>query len=91
MKSLVYFIGGPKDGEIYNDKRIKIDDLIKIPKLEPSNPDSSETTEGEPVLFDEVTYKCEIFGCNGVKLLFLVDTSLEWYEVFEKVDGYFEE
>lgn len=91
MKNLVYFIGGPKDGEIYKGEGIKIDDLINVPRLETSSLDVSSSSDVEPVQLDEITYKCEIFECNGVKRLFLVDTSLEWYEVFEKVDDYFEE
>lgn len=91
MKSLVYFIGGPQDGEIYKVEGLKIDDLVKVPRLETSSLDASTSCEEELVHPAEVTYKCEIFECNGEKRLFLVDTSLEWYEVFEKVDDYFEE
>ena len=89
MGNFIYFIGGPKDGEIYSsDRPIKPDDLIIVPNIKESTVDALSEPQAETIKQNDIIYRCQVFGFNGVKSLFLVDSKLDQYKVLDKVEEY---
>lgn len=88
MKSYIYFIGGQKDGEVWNGHLLRQGDTVKIPKLLESSSSFSPASTREPVKQEEDTYKCETYGYNGVKSLFLIDETMDRDKAKEQVEKY---